>query len=355
MSKINEIIEKATSDILEGKYGKIGSKYMSIRQFASVYGISYVTASKAINQLKTIGVITQNLKSTQVSDCQSRPVSKNQMLLGVHVRDMSNSFYTSLCSMFTQTAKTYGAQLIFMSSNNDNIEKKSVLKRFIELGCDGVINLNSFKEYELADFYKIYPLPQVFFGINPIKNLNSDYVLTDNKLSGKLAAKHLIECGAKKFVYINATASSLEKDDRHQGFKGYLCSVGKNDCFDFQFESDTISSEQYSYIANFLLKQSKDCKIGVFCHHDEFAAKVISICNQKKIKVPENVAILGYDNLQFTEYTSPHISTFSYNFKEIANSIFKCLVSRIKNPSKPSSTIIYPTYLIIRNSTKCNN
>ncbi len=356
MGKINEILERATQDILGGKFGKIGSRYLSIREFAKIYGVSYVTACKAFNLLETNGAIIQGAKSYSVSDCSKQKNSSNKnLLLGVHVRDISNTFYASLCKALSRIASEQGIHLIFMSSNNDNNEKKLILKKFIELNCDGVINLNSFKETELKDFYKLYPLPLVFFGINPLKDLNADFLLTDNKSSGKLAAKHLLSCGAKNFVYVSSNSFDIDSDDRFAGFKSHLSYSGIDGCEVFKFDNDRITSAQYSYLANYLSLKLNDGKIGIFCHHDAFAASVLNFCQKKNIKVPAEVAILGYDDLPLTQYTTPQISSFSYDFKDIAKSCVLNLINRIKYPTKSSSTTIFSTYLMIRNSTKSNS
>ncbi len=353
MSKIKQITERATNDIFQGKFGKIGNKYLSVREFAKTYEISYVTATKVFAQLKNNGTIKKGLKNYFINfGSPNKKLSKKNLLLGIHVRDISNDFYSSLCNAISSFSSELGIEIIFMTSNNDNVKKRAVLNKFINLKCDGVVNLNSHKEYELIDYYKLYPLPMVFFGINPLSDLQTDFILTDNVSSGKLAAKHLYSCGARKFIYITSNNLQLESDDRQEGFKNYLSSIGIDDFKIFELESDKISSPQYAHLGNYLLKESCKEKLGVFCHHDGFASSVINICNSKKIKVPNEVAVLGYDNLPLTLYTTPQISTFSYDFKAIAKSCINSLIQRIDSPFKPSSTIIFPTHLMIRNSTK---
>ncbi len=353
MGKMNEIIDIATQDITSGKYGKIGSKYLSIREFASHYDISYVTAYKAFDILKENGAIVQATKGYLINDCTSKKtLCKKTLLFGVHVRDISNNFYASLCNALTVFAREKGIHLVFMSSNYDNNEKKAVLRRFIELKCDGVINLNSFKESELSDFYKIYPLPLVFFGIDFLKNLNTDFLVTDNKSSGELAAKHLLSCGAKKFIYVTASATTIETDDRFFGYNNYLLSVGNKVSEIFKFDSDQITSAQRAHLSNYLSTHSKTEKVGVFCHHDGYAANVLTLCQKRNIKVPTDVAILGYDDLPITQYATPQISSFAYDYKEIAKNCINKLIERIKKPSNPSSTVVFSTYLMIRGSTK---
>ncbi len=355
MSKINQIVNKAISDMSSGKYGKIGSKYLSIRQFAQVYGISYVTAYKAYGLLKANGAIIQTCKTFQISfSSKQKSNSKKHMLFGVHVRDISNNFYASLCNALTLVANENRINLVFMSSNNDNTQKKQILKKFLDLKCNGVINLNSFNENELTDFYKIYPLPLVFFGVNPLDNLQSDFIITDNISSGNLAAKHLISCGAKKFVYIHASNNLLDNDDRYIGFKSYLSSIGINEIGIFNFERNIITISEHSSFANFLLNYCKQEKIGIFCHHDGFAASVLNLCKKMNIAIPNEVAILGYDDLPLTQYTTPKISSFSYDFKEIAKSCIDNLLRRINNNNKQPQKIVFSTYLMIRNSTKSN-
>lgn len=355
MSKKTSVFEKAIEDIKNSKRGKIGEKYLSLRKFATTYQVSYVTATKVYEELEKTGAIFKKAKNYYISDCKKSKIQeKRQLLFGVHVRDIKNPFYSCICYALAETAKKKNVQLIFMSSNYDNDEKKSILRKFIELGCNGVINLNSFNEQTLFDFYKIYPLPFVFFGIPQNDSIYADYVLTDNKLSGKHAAKHLIDCGAETLFYITSKNRNIKEDERFLGFKSYLTA---NDVTDYTltvFEDDSSDSDNLFFFGNQLYNASRNKKVGVFCHHDGLAITVFELCNRKKIKIPDEVMILGYDDLQATSYTTPQISTFAYDYNAIAESCISCLTERLKKSNEKSSSVVFPTYLVIRGSTKSN-
>lgn len=350
MRKSDLIYEKALSDIILGKYGYIGEKFLSIREFAATYKISYLTAVKIYERLKAENILILKSNSHQINDCYIGAPSKVKTLIGVHVRDI-NSFYSKLCMSLIRQAKKHNFELIIMSSDNNNTQKRKVLSRFISLGCKGVINLNSFNDEELFDFYRLYPLPYVMYGVNPIKGLETDFIFTDNYQSGIMAAKHLVEIDAKKFYYVTTDKVLDSTDERQNGFKNYLQSIGL-EYVAIKLAADENDADNYDYIARQLQAEAKINKLGIFCHHDSHALTILNLCRKRGIKVPNECSIIGYDDLPTSRNSIPKLTTFSYGYGAIAESCLSALSKRIKDQKKPSKNIILTTTLIVRESTK---
>lgn len=347
--KCEEIKKTVLADIRSGRLGEIGGKFLTLRQFCARYGVSYRTAVKLYAQLKTERILTVRDKAHYLSDCETGTEHADRPLLGLHVRDISNAFYSALCSALIAAADAYGYDLVVMSSENDMLRKKRILRKFIELKCVGVLNLNSFHEEQLCDFYKLYPLPFVMYGAKPLKDIRADFILTDNELSGGQAAKHLKEIGAQAYFYVTLENVDEEMDERLKGLRQYLPQTTVQV---LKMPADFNDADRCEYLGGILFRASRKSKIGIFCHHDLLAVTVLKLLEKKGVSVPEDAAVIGYDNLPISEYTAPDLTTFAYSYRGIAEKCLQLLEKRIRDPRRPQSVTEIPTALIIRNSTK---
>jgi LacI family transcriptional regulator len=354
MHKAQKVFEAAVKDIRTSTTGNIGERYLSLREFCARYGVAYMTAVKVLEALRAENYIALKNRAHYINDCDAGKPRFEKTLVGVHVRDISNSFYATLCANLVKAANKRGIELIIMSSRNDNARKKDILKRFIELNCKGVINLNSYDDIGLSGFYKLYPLPFVMCGADPIPGVRTDFIITDNRRSGMQAAKHLLEIGARMFYYVKVEGPPETGDERRAGFRDYLASAGISEYSVTELSSEEGGIEGYDYFATQLQAAAKKGKLGIFCHHDLLAMTVLKLCAKKRISVPDNAAVIGYDDLPAAKQALPALTSFSYSFAAIAEKCVAALLGRMADNSQASSTIVFPTALMIRDSTKNN-
>lgn len=346
----NELYERITEDIRAGRYGKIGSRFPTLRESAEAFGVSYVTAVKVYDRLKSNGYITVKGNGHALSDVLSGTNYGKRMLIGVHVRELNNNFYSSLLNELTLEASGKNIDLVTMCSNNDNNEKRRILNRFIDLNCSGVVNFKSLNETEFVDFFKYYPLPISMCGVEFFDSINCAYVMTDDYRTGYHAAQHLINTGCRYFYSVNTTNTSPEGNQRHLGFSacvskyGYACEV-------LELDENKSFNSYYDFWGTNIYNRSREVRVGVFCRHDLFAFHLFNICNAKGIKIPEEVSIIGYDDNNIAKFLNPPLSTFAYSCKRIAKALLDNLIEQIKNPSLPPRKVVIPTTMITRKST----
>ena len=101
-----------------------------------------------------------------------------------------------------------------------------------------------------------------------------------------------------------------------------------------------------------LLKKKRSGRLGIFCYHDLFATRAINLCHELEIRIPEDVAIAGFDDLPIASETYPPLTTVSYPVRDIARLAFETLYTRIKFHSLNSGVRRYlDSKLVIRRST----
>ena len=212
--------------------------------------------------------------------------------------------------------------------------------------CIGVISFLKNKSAEIIDIYNRLPVPCVFISSSaPIEN--ACCVHSDNYSAGKQAAKHLLEYGYEKLYLCGLTKSpSL----RFAGFIDYLKSKDVQ-FYDEQFllynMVDTFANSHI--IAE--IKKSAPSRVGIFCYHDLIAEHISNLLKHNNISVPDQVGLIGYDQLDTVIPISSNLTTFYYSFTNIANSAINLLINNIKTLKPVKTTIKEKTFLYIRSTT----
>ncbi len=161
-------------------------------------------------------------------------------------------------------------------------------------------------------------------------------------------AQNLIEEGYKKFLYIGTEVLPLENDVRFTAFQmglkqnGYLLS--ENDAFRIATDSKSDHSA--------LAKRLRDLKepVGIFCYHDLLAAQIYRICRKIGKLIPQDVGIIGFDDLSIATALYPPLTTVQYRIATMADMAVNLLISKINSPKAPYDHYFIEPNLIIRKS-----
>ena len=230
MNKKNVVFDKVVNEIIDGKHGISGSTFMSAREFAEKYAVSFVTALKIINLLKQAHYIYGSEKKNYVitgqchKNCNLFKDIPRKKLIGINVYNISNPFFSEIISTFNKYAKAQGYDTIVMSCNHNLENEKHILTEFIKYGCEGIISFTTNNTLKLRTLYKNYPLPIVFFG-KTIESLNFDTIIADNYQSALHVAKRLHSLNYKNFYYLGLDP---ENETRCKGFVEMLMKLGYN-------------------------------------------------------------------------------------------------------------------------------
>lgn len=203
---------------------------------------------------------------------------------------------------------------------------------------------------EYSRFYsKFKPIPMVSLGA-PVENMPSVY--TDNKAVLKELVSHLITKHHKKNIaFLSGPSSNCDALARYLGYKEALS------------ENNIPFREDYIRIGDFtpdsaiaavkvLFDQSSLPIDAIVCANDSMALTVLNELQKRGIKVPEDVAITGFDNIHTSAYCVPSLSTIEQPLEEFARNAFELLIDAIQG--KPTQNRLIPCKLIIRESCGCN-
>lgn len=353
MAKLKDELKLAREDILKGSYGQSGEEFMTVREYAAKRNISYVTAHSVFVKLREQNLLTLVGKKHFVTSGvvgQDSAIRKRlgsaRPIVGLHLNDISNPFFGMLAQRLESELFKSGFELLIITSNFNPEREISALKYFLELGAAGIISNPG--QGKASDYYKTYALPSIFIG-RGIDDKNT--VLVNNYESGMTAAKHLLKQSYNKFAYIGLQHLSPASDSRLRGFRHHMNEQGYELAEENIFYVSDSNITSYTSCKNFLKKITGQDKVGIFCYHDIIAAEMLVYCKLFNLNIPNQVGVIGFDNLQVAHMTNPSLTTFSYNYALLAQTAVKMLESLIANPAKSIPNISISTNFLVREST----
>ena len=240
---------------------------------------------------------------------------------------------------------------ILLATVSSSFSKGDSLPRFItERNFDGIIIAGKISRDLINSILK-YDMPLVFVDYSL---MNGDYptILTDNIKGGVLATNYLIENGHKNIAFIGGEISHPSIMERLQGYKLALESakLKSNDQVVIT-NDDYLSRQNGCSAAEILLNRRKDVT-AIFAANDTTAIGVMQCLNNKGIKVPDDISVIGFDDVQADLLLDPPLTTIRVPKLDMGTEAIQLLLGIINKDNIKARKILVPVKLIIRESTK---
>ena len=366
-SKIIPLIDTIASDIQSGAFGLAGERFLTIRDLAKRFSVSLESACNimaALSERKLVRLYGKNYYVTNGYVPSATPLGSllrqtRRPLLGMLVKNIDNPFFSSLAKELSEAAHRVGYRLI-VSSGESTKREAEMLEEFLALGVSGVFTCPG-SEATPNEAYATYPLPLVSLG-RELPFANCDNVLVDNYSAGVQVAKHLLSIGCETFAYIGLR-NFLKKDPRLQGFidrlaregatlpEEHIITVGKR-------EDGSIDVDSMSGSFNQLLHRLTDGKkVGLFCYHDLLGVEAMRLIkrhnkiNTHHLTIPEDICVVGFDDLPIASAITPPLTTVSYRYATIAEISMEIMKDYIENAAHQTARHEVKSSLIVRDST----
>lgn len=314
--------------------------------------VSQATVSRVINgstyvepytRQKVLDVIEE--LGYKVNSAAKALSSKKSSVIAVILPDISNPYFAEILNVIENEAYQSGYEIIFMNSQGNEHKEKKLIDNILKYKPLGIVISPLDDEENYSKKLIENKIPVVTMGK---LSQNFSGVSINHKVGGELLAKHFVSLGHEKIGYIG------NKDDKFKGFKSGLASLNVNlkdeNCIDFyNYSSINIKEAVYSSLEKYLKKHKKFDFTAIFTGNDIVAMEVINFFRDKGIKVPEDIAVAGFDNISFTSYLS--ITTVAQPVREIAFLAFERLMMEAKSGNKEIKHIEILPRLIPRDST----
>jgi LacI family transcriptional regulator, repressor for deo operon, udp, cdd, tsx, nupC, and nupG len=330
----------------------------NIKDIAKMAGVSVATVSRALSQP---GVVKESTIKKVEAAIRKLDYKPNAMAAGLRrqksdniivvVPNIHNPFYSGVVQGIENIAHGNGYKVL-LGETQDN---QARLDRYTEMvhrkQADGLILLGSLLPSDVKASLRNgrdASIPLVL-ACEYFKGLDSPNVQIDNLKAAALAVEHLLKLGHARIAKITGPAGNPLSRDRLNGYKSALKDAKLAFNPKLVVDGDFTVSSGYEAMKN-LLKQTPK-PTAVFCSNDEMAIGALKAIKEKGLRVPEDISVVGFDNLRFAEYCSPALTTIAQPNVQIGEVAMQLMMDLLDDGPKKTKPIVLPHSLIVREST----
>jgi|SRR5215203_1937774 len=338
-------------------------KRATLKDIANSLKVSITTVNRALKNHPDISPKLKEQILVLAEELHYRPNffasslrKRRSGIIGVIIPKVIHYFSSTVLSGIIKTSGDHCYQVIISESNNVLEREKLSLMNMINSGVDGVliaVSNNTRDETHLM-ILEQEEIPFVFFDKVP-DFINGPKVLTNDRKGALIATEHLIKQGYKRIAHIKGQKSSRNAMPRYQGYREALLKHG-HDIDETIVVECLNASEEEGYQLGLKLMKTKIKPDAIFCVNDETAVGVLSCLRKLKIRVPEDVGVIGFSNTKASEYMQPSLSSIEQFGFDIGRTATEILLDLIAHNDETIITEFHNTVLepklIVRESSK---
>lgn len=294
----------------------------TIKDVAKQAGVSIATVSRVINLGEKVNEQTRAKVTAAMQELGYRPnanaralVTQKTATIGVVIPELTDPFFASLASGVDEVAKEKQLQLLLSTGTGSEESELQALNVLIDRNCDAIVihskHISSDKLVALAKQH-----PGLVLIDRCVEAIQERCIWLDNLEGGKIAARHLLALGHKQFACISSEYDIEDPRLRLQGFQQCLI---END-----IDSDNTPvtfappNQQGGEIAAQKLLTDGHQFTALFVYNDAMASGAISTLEDNGFRVPEDISVIGFDDVILASYTRPKLTTMHYPVNAMA-------------------------------------
>ena len=317
-------------------------------------GVSLMTVSRVVNHKEDVSPPTRQRVLDIVERLGYRPssiarglVTQHTGTLGLVVPDIDNPFFSGIVRGAELEAYAEGYSVFLCNSNEGPERELAVLESLEEKQVDGVIVCSSRLEKKVLQS-SLERFSAVVLVSRKLEDKRIGTVLIDDELGGRMATQHLLQTGHRNIGVISGPSISHSSRWRVKGYRKALESTSISFNLDY-IEHDSPTVECGFEIARKLLTSHPELT-ALFCHNDLVAVGALQACARLNIRVPEDIAIVGFDDIPMAALVSPPLTTCRVPRYQLGAQAMRMLMENIAGPTSLTNEILLRPELVVRAS-----
>jgi LacI family transcriptional regulator len=328
----------------------------TIREVAKLARVGVMTVSRVINNHPSVRPSTRKRVEGAVVQLGYRQNEAARLLkggrakiIGLIVPDLSDAFFASCAHTVQHLARASGYMTLVASSERDAELEVQEAELMASRMISGLLIVTSTHEgSERLRKLQSPDFPIVAFD-RPIPGLETDSVLVENRIGAEAAVRHLMEHGHRRIACIGYDENVYTVNERVQGYLHEMRSANLK--ADTLF--DIVSIEDIRrWVDSTMARQ--DRPTAIFALNHRTSSFLLQALSEKKVRVPEEIAIVGFDDFELASVVTPPLTAVFQSPVDLARRSMALLIERIGRSKtaveEPPAKIMLPTRLIIRNS-----
>jgi LacI family transcriptional regulator len=330
---------------------------ITLKDIADLAGISRNTVSKIVNghykgdretQEKVIKLLQENNYKGMGSFADT-PKAKTILLLSGGM--IQKSFFASLLGEIQQNELSKEYRVIYLGLQEEELKNLQIPNVIKEHQVDGIVCLEIFDKYFIESMLS-YEIPTVFLDfISDIWDVKGKYdvVLMNNLSQTYTLTSNLIENGCRHISFVGNYTRCLSFGERYQGYckalSEYNISLNPHICIGIDEDGSFDATTLWSRIAD--MEIMPDAFVAA---NDSLAIRLMRVLEEHNMKIPEDVCVVGFDNITESMEVIPPLTTVDCNQEALSKTVLSCLNQRISQHNRPKNVVYVDTTIIYRGS-----
>jgi LacI family transcriptional regulator len=329
---------------------------MDIREIARRARVSTATVSRAINRIPTVDPVLARRVWKVIDELGYFPntqaralVSGRSRIFGLIVSEITNPFFPEIVQTFETLAVENHYEILLTSTVHDPKRMELSVRRMIERRVDGVAILTFGMEESLLEHLRYRKVPLVFVDVGPdapgVANIRIDY-----ETGIRQAVQHLAALRHARIAFISGPPHLKSASARRLAFEKVMSEIGLS--AGEIVEGDHTMEGGMRAVAELMNSRGK-CPTAILCSNDMTAIGVLREAFERNVKIPEELSLIGFDDIRLAQFTTPPLTTVRMSQTELANLAFRALMTEVQRdspvPHRSEYTLV--TNLVLRRST----
>ena len=340
--------------------------HITLKEAANQLHLSRITVSKVLNNKPGVSLETKKRVLRKLAESGYERLSQDQLLLAGKIPEKQvrciavvtiapdfSEFWLKIINSISNSLTGTGYDFIY-SILTRNSEGKYVIPQIIDPHhVSGIIVINVYDDEIISSLVKT-KIPTVFLDTTPRmfeKSVGGDLLLLDGFHSICQITKHMVKNGLNKFGFVGDITYSKTIFDRWEGFQAALASCQLPLQQKYCFTSSPTGHFYYPDEIFSVLENLSSLPQAFVCANDYIAFMLIDKLKKKGYRIPEDIAVSGYDNIRENLTTNSHLTTVCVDTEILGQRLVKQILMRIEIPNLPCETIFIQPKIIYREST----
>ena len=330
----------------------------TMKDIAKLAGVSTSTVSHVINKTRFVSEeISERVNNAAkelnyyAPSALARSLKVNRTkTIGMLVTTSTNPFFGEVVKGVERSCYQKGYSLILCSTEGDNERMRESINTLLQKRVDGLILMCSSLEGERIDVFERYPdIPVVVMDWGPML-FTSDKIQDNSLRGGYLAAKYLIDCGHKEVGCITGPLIKHQAQMRYEGYKRAMLEAELEFNANWIVESDFECEGGYQALKKMV--ERGPLPSSIFVSNDMMAMGVINAANELGIQIPEQLSIIGYDDIHIAKFMSPSLTTIHQPKYRLGQAAVETLLRKLDEKSDEAQVVQLEPTLVERKSVK---
>jgi LacI family transcriptional regulator len=329
----------------------------TMKDIARQAGVSITTVSHVLNETRFVSEKVQNrvLQAMKELDYQPNILARGlrrgkSHTLGLIVPDVTNPYFAEIARSVEDACAAQGYGVILCNSDSRRERQKNAVEVLASNRVGGLILVNVGMTRREAAIFENLEIPLVMLD-REIPGFPVDSIQVDNALGGRQATEHLLSLRHRHIACLGGPSQVSPSSDRVKGYVQALKDAGIEMDPDLIFRGDFTPEGGYR-CAQRMMARKKPLPTALFACNDLMAFGAITAFCENRLRIPEDISVVGFDDIRLASYFNPALSTVAQPRQEMGHMAVSLLLERMnQGDNTPNKQVLLKTELRVRESS----